>query len=44
MMNNKNANKNFLKIVLPLVLVLATIFIVKSGYKFGHWLYDLIHR
>lgn len=31
------------KLLMPLVVVLGVITIFKSGIKFGHWLYVLLH-
>jgi hypothetical protein len=31
------------KILFPFVIILALIYIVKSGYHFGQWLYDVLN-
>lgn len=32
-----------IKILIPLVVVLGAITILKGGFKFGQWLYVLLH-
>jgi hypothetical protein len=36
------ASKN-VKILIPIVVVAAAIYLWKFGYSFGQWLYDVIH-
>lgn len=37
-------NKKMLKIIIPVIILAAAIYIFKSGYKVGHWLYAWIHN
>ncbi|MFT3908532.1 MAG: hypothetical protein QM737_03850 [Ferruginibacter sp.] len=34
----------FMKILIPLVVVLAIIYLAKSGYKAGHWLHEWVNK
>jgi len=42
-MGNKNRENAFIRFLIPLLILLTVIFIFKTGYKTGHWLYNILH-
>ncbi len=42
-MDKDERAKKFMKILLPMIIVLSIIYIAKSGYNTGQWLYDVTH-
>ena len=39
----KKSTVNFLKIMIPLIIVWGVITIFKAGYVFGVWLFNITH-
>lgn len=38
-----NSGHQFIKILIPMIILLSIIYLLKSGYKTGQWLYEFIH-
>ena len=43
MENQSFFKSKYFKFILPFVIVLGIIYLFKSGYKFGQWLYLMIN-
>lgn len=38
-----NTGNQFIKILIPMIILLAIIYLLKSGYKTGQYLYEITH-
>ena len=44
MKSPSTSENKWVKILIPLVVVLGAIYLIKSGYHFGQWLHIALHN